>query len=596
MQIRGHQVNIIEQKIVPVEIRIEEGRISSITPVPADTTGPFILPGFVDSHVHIESSLLVPSEFARLAVVHGTIATVSDPHEIANVCGLPGVEFMIRNGNSVPFYFNFGAPSCVPATIFETAGATIDAAAVTALLEKDDIKYLSEVMNFPGVINKDPEVMGKIAAARQLGKPVDGHAPGLNGEDLKKYIAAGITTDHEAFTYEEALEKLRLGMKILIREGSAARNFEALIPLLNDYPEQIMFCSDDKHPDSLLAGHIDRLCARAAAKGIDVYKILRAACINPVAHYNLEHGQLKVGDPADFIVVEDLTNFHVLQTFIKGVSVASNGTSHLASTILNASPAPTSSGGMLSAEPINNFKARPHVVADFAYLLNKWGEEENVEQCYCIEALDGQLITNRLIIPIADTLPGEGHLNSNPEKDILKIVVVNRYNAAPVAKSFIKGFGLKRGAIASSVAHDSHNIVAIGVDDESICRAVNLIIDQKGGLSCVDPGKSTGATTAGTSAPGTNTPAPSDITGEPIQIMAAAGAELILPLPVAGLMSLDDGYRVAEAYTAIDHMAKELGATLAAPFMTLSFMALLVIPHLKLGDLGLFDGDAFRLL
>ena len=589
MQIRGHQVNIIEQKIVPVEIRIEEGRISSITPVPADTTGPFILPGFVDSHVHIESSLLIPSEFARLAVVHGTIATVSDPHEIANVCGLPGVEFMIRNGNSVPFYFNFGAPSCVPATIFETAGATLDDAAVTALLQKDDIKYLSEVMNFPGVLSGDPEIIGKIAAAKQVGKPVDGHAPGLTGDDLKKYIAAGITTDHEAFTYEEALEKLQAGMKILIREGSAARNFDALIPLLNEYPEQIMFCSDDKHPDSLLAGHIDRLCARAAAKGIDVYKILLAACINPVKHYNLQHGQLKVGDPADFIVVEDLTDFHVLQTFIKGVSVASNGTSHLASTTLIPAPAPTTSGGMLNAEPINNFKARPHAVADFAYLLNKWGEEENVEQCYCIGALDGQLITNRLIVPIADTLPADGRLNSNPEKDILKIVVVNRYNAAPVAKSFIKGFGLKRGAIASSVAHDSHNIVAVGVDDESICRAVNLIIDQKGGLSCVNTGNSTTAAS-------TNTPALSDITGEPIQIVAAAGSELILPLPVAGLMSLDDGYRVAEAYTAIDHMAKELGATLAAPFMTLSFMALLVIPHLKLGDLGLFDGDKFKLL
>jgi adenine deaminase len=601
MQIRGHLVHIVEQKIVPVEIRIEEGRISSITPVTAidpragspapvtTTTGPFILPGFVDAHVHIESSLLIPSEFARLAVVHGTVATVSDPHEIANVCGLPGVEFMIRNGNSVPFYFNFGAPSCVPATVFETAGATLDTAAVTALLEKPGIKYLSEVMNFPGVLAQDPEVMAKIQAAKRLGKPVDGHAPGLSGEDLKKYIAAGITSDHEAFTYEEAKEKLQQGMTILIREGSAARNFEALIPLLNDYPEQIMFCSDDKHPDSLLAGHIDRLCARAAAKGIDVYKILRAACINPVRHYNLEHGQLNVGDPADFIVVDDLVNFRVSHTYIRGTLVASNGASHLASTHLVAEPAPTAAGGLLTAEPINNFKARPHVVADFAYLLNKWGEEENVEQCYCIEALDGQLITNRLIIPIADTLPADGQLNSNPEKDFLKIVVVNRYNRAPVAKSFIKGFGLKRGAIASSVAHDSHNIVAVGVDDESICRAINLIIDQKGGLSCVDPGSSPRGEAYAS-------PSTSDITGEPIHIAPAAGTELLLPLPVAGLMSLDDGYRVADAYTAIDHMAKDLGSTLAAPFMTLSFMALLVIPHLKLGDLGLFDGDKFKLL
>jgi adenine deaminase len=319
------------------------------------------------------------------------------------------------------------------------------------------------------------------------------------------------------------------------------------------------------------------------AKGINVFNILRAACINPVTHYNLEHGQLRVGDPADFIVVDDLVDFRVSHTYIRGTLVASEGASHLASTHIIAAPAPTSSGGLLSAEPINNFKARPRVVADFAYLLDKWGEEENVEQCYCIEALDGQLITNRLIIPIVDTIVSDGHLYSNPEKDILKIVVVNRYNRAPVAKSFIRNFGLRRGAIASSVAHDSHNIVAVGVDDESICRAINLIIDQKGGLSCIDPG-------AG------STIAPSDITGEPIQIVAATGTELLLPLPVAGLMSLDDGYRVAEAYTAIDHMAKELGATLAAPFMTLSFMALLVIPHLKLGDLGLFDGDKFKLV
>ncbi len=568
MQIRGHLVNIIEQKIDPVEILIVEGRIVSITTEPGGSAdGPYILPGFVDAHVHIESSLLIPSEFARLAVVHGTIATVSDPHEIANVCGLPGIEFMLTNGKTVPFYFNFGAPSCVPATRFESAGATLDAAAVESLLARGEIKYLSELMNFPGVLNKDPEVMAKIAAAKRLSKPVDGHAPGLRGDDARAYIAAGISTDHECFTAEEALDKLRAGMKILIREGSAAKNFDALVPLLNDYPEMMMFCSDDKHPDSLVAGHIDRLCARAVAKGIDTFKVLRAACINPVEHYKLEHGLLRTGDPADFIIVEDLVNFRVLETYIKGQLVAANGVTKLASThlVTETVPAPTTSGAMLSAAPINNFKAKPRAVADFAYPLDKWGEQENVEQVYCIEALDGQLITNKLVIPVADTRPGDGYLHSNPDKDLLKIVVVNRYTAAPVAKSFIRNFGLKRGAIASSVAHDSHNIVAVGVDDESICRAVNLIIEHKGGLSCVAP-------------------------GQPV------GTEFLLPLPVAGLMSLDDGYRIAEGYTAIDHMAKELGATLAAPFMTLSFMALLVIPHLKLSDLGVFDGDAFQLL
>jgi adenine deaminase len=586
MQIIGRLVDIVKQNIYPAEVTIEEGKIRSITPLADATTTtsgaaastplPFILPGFIDAHVHIESSLLIPAEFARLAVVHGTVATVSDPHEIANVCGLPGVEFMIRNGKSVPFHFNFGAPSCVPATRFETAGATLDAAKVEALLSRDEIKYLSEMMNWPGVLSKDPEIMEKIAAAKRLGRPVDGHAPGLRGEQAREYIAAGISTDHECFTADEALDKLRFGMNILIREGSAAKNFDALIGLLNDYPEQMMFCSDDKHPDSLVTGHIDRLCARAIAKGIDVFKVLRAACINPVLHYKLESGLLRTGDSADFIVVEDLQHFRVLQTYIRGQLVAANGVSHIA-----AIHPPG-----LTADPINQFNGNPHTPADFAYPLDKWGEQENVEQVYVIEALDGQLITNRLVIPVADTLPAAArpadnlpagsYLHSNPEKDILKLVVVNRYQpAVPVAKSFIRNFGLKRGALASSVAHDSHNIVAVGVDDESICRAVNLVIAQRGGLSCVDPGPRTPATTSGT---------------------PSTGTELILPLPVGGLMSMSDGYQVADAYTAIDHLAKGLGSTLAAPFMTLSFMALLVIPHLKLGDLGLFDGDAFKLL
>ncbi|HEY4063728.1 MAG TPA: adenine deaminase [Puia sp.] len=561
--IKGRLVDIVAKTITTVELIIDEGFIRSITPI-AEAPLPYILPGFIDAHVHIESSLLIPSEFARLAVVHGTIATVSDPHEIANVVGLPGVEFMIRNGETVPFYFNFGAPSCVPATRFETAGASLDAEKVAQLLADDRIKYLSEMMNFPGVLNKDPEVMEKIAAAHRLGKPVDGHAPGLRGEQAKEYIAAGISTDHECFTAEEALDKLKYGMKILIREGSAAKNFDALIGLLNDYPDQMMLCSDDKHPDSLVAGHIDRLCARAIEKGIDVFNVLKAACINPVEHYKLDSGLVRTGDPADFILVEDLQHFRVLQTYIKGQLVADQGVSKIASTHLTSSPAPTTAAGLLTASPINNFNARPVSPSDFAYFLDKWGEQENVEQVYLIEALDGQLITNKVILPVADTLPSDGRLHSNPAKDILKIVVVNRYQRAPVAKSFIRNFGLQRGAIASSVAHDSHNIVAVGVDDESIARAINLLIDQKGGLSCVDPGTPT--------------------------------SELILPLPVAGLMSLGEGYSVADSYTAIDSMAKDLGSKLAAPFMTLSFMALLVIPHLKLGDLGLFDGDKFQLV
>ena len=534
--ISGNLIDVHQQKIYPATITIENGKIVSIE----EANSPliihhFLLPGFVDSHVHIESSMLVPSEFARLAVVHGTVATVSDPHEIANVCGMKGVEFMIDNGKTVPFKFNFGAPSCVPATIFETAGASLDSNDVEELLKRDEIKYLSEMMNFPGVLSEDEEVMKKIAAAHRLLKPVDGHAPGLRGEKAKQYIAAGITTDHECFTKEEALDKLMNGMKIIIREGSAAKNFEALISLLHDYPNQMMFCSDDKHPDSLVLGHINQLCARAVAKGIDIFKILKAACVNPVHHYKLDVGLLRVGDPADFIIVKDLEKFEVVKTYINGELVAENGKSNIVTE---------------KSTIINNFSCRSKNI--FAFEV-KWNGEKEIP---VIEALDGQLITNRLSFEPKVT---DGRILCDTERDILKIVVVNRYNDTPVAKAFIKNFGLKRGALASSVAHDSHNIVAVGVDDESICNAVNLVIKHKGGVSfCED------------------------------------GLEMIVPLPVAGLMSNEDGYKIAEQYSLIDKTVKEAGSTLGSPFMTLSFMALLVIPHLKLSDRGLFDGDRFE--
>lgn len=546
--IQGNIVDIFNKTIYYGEVSVENGKIKSIqqTTDNGQPTTSFILPGFIDSHVHIESSMLVPSEFAKLAVVHGTVATISDPHEIANVCGMKGVEFMIENGKTVPFKFNFGAPSCVPATTFETAGAALNADDVKKLLEREEIKYLSEMMNFPGVLHKDEEVMKKIAAAHALGKPVDGHAPGLRGEQAKQYIEAGIYTDHECFTAEEALDKLKYGMKILIREGGAAKNFEALIGLMNEHYEMMMFCSDDKHPDSLVAGHINQLCARAVAKGIDVFKVLQAACINPVLHYKLAVGLLKEGDAADFIVAEDLIDFKILQTYINGNLVAKDGVSSIVS-----SP----------SSVINNFSCDKKPVDAFKYKLDKWGEEESYEQVNVIEALDGQLITNRLIRDINDVIIKDGYLESNPATDILKIVVVNRYNNAPVAKSFIKNVGFKRGAIASSVAHDSHNIVAVGVDDESLCKAVNMVIEANGGVSCVDGDK-----------------------------------EMILSLPVAGLMSNEDGYKIAHDYTAIDKMAKSLGSSLAAPFMTLSFMALLVIPHLKLSDKGLFNGDSFSFI
>ena len=535
--ISGNIVDIINKQVFYGELIIEEGKISRVSnEQEARANENYILPGFIDSHVHIESSMLIPSEFARLAVVHGTVGSISDPHEIANVCGMEGVQYMIDNGKTVPFKFNFGAPSCVPATVFETAGAALNADDVEILLRLPEIKYLSEMMNFPGVLNNDEQVMKKIAAAKKYDKPVDGHAPGLRGAMAKKYIDAGITTDHECFTAAEALDKLGYGMKILIREGSAAKNFEALVDLLHEHSDNMMFCSDDKHPDSLAEGHINQLCARAVAKGIDIFKILKAACINPVLHYKMDIGLLQEGDTADFIVVKDLTGFKVHQTYIDGELVAENGQSKIKA---------------VASELINKFNCNEKRAEDLSVEFK--GEKEIT----VIEALDGQLISNKFFAPPKVI---SNKIVSDPDNDILKIVVVNRYKTAPVAKAFIKNFGIKQGAIASSVAHDSHNIVALGADDESLLKAINLVIKEQGGISAV-----------------------------------SNHSEKVLSLPVAGLMSNEDGYKVSTAYTAIDKMVKEeLGSILTAPFMTLSFMALLVIPHLKLSDMGLFDGDEFK--
>jgi len=534
MKITGQLVDIHNREIFPAEIIVEEGKIKSIRRVEA-ADGKYILPGFIDAHIHIESSMLIPSEFARLAVLHGTVATVSDPHEIANVMGVEGVVYMIENGNKVPFWFNFGAPSCVPATGFETAGAILDSTAVEELLQRDDIKYLTEMMNWPGVLFDDAEVKKKIAASHKLNKPVDGHAPGLRGEHALKYISAGISTDHECFTYEEAKFKAEHGMKILIREGSAAKNFEALIPLLKDFPKLIMFCSDDKHPNDLVVSHINELVSRAVKKGFDLFDVLRAACLNANTHYHLDHGLLLEGDSADFIVVDDLKNFKVYQTFIQGKLVAENGKSFIDS---------------VPEKIINNFNCTEKQPNDFKLKSNG---KKNIR---VIEALEGQLITNEIIV---EAKIENGFLVSDTEQDILKLTVVNRYNDAPPAVAFIKNFGLKQGAIASCVGHDSHNIICVGVDDESICRAVNLIIKAKGGLSATD---------------GSN--------------------DKVLPLPVAGIMTNADAYEVAESYSSIDVFAKQLGTKLHAPFMTLSFMALLVIPDLKLSDKGLFSGKKFE--
>jgi len=535
LHVSGNLVDIPNRTTRPVEIHIAEGRVVEIKDVAGPVEG-YLMPGFIDAHVHVESSMLIPSEFARLAVTHGTVATISDPHEIANVLGVEGVEYMIANGKQVPFHFFFGAPSCVPATVFETAGAQIDAEAVGRLLERPEVVYLSEMMNFPGVLNGDPEVMRKIAHAQRLGKPVDGHAPGLRGELAERYIRAGMSTDHECFTADEALDKLKNGMWVQIREGSAAKNFEALHSLLHDHSHRMMLCSDDKHPDSLVDGHMNVVCARAVAAGIDVFKVLQAACLNPIAHYRLPVGRLHEGDPADLIEVEDLVNFKVKRTFIQGRLVAEQGRS-----LIERVPASTP----------NNFNCSAKRSADFA-------TKANADDLWVIEPYDGQLITGKL------RMPGkvqDGFFVPEVGRDLLKIAVVNRYSDAPVALGWITNLGLKNGAIASCVAHDSHNIVAVGTNDDDICAAVNAIIEQQGGISLADGVR-----------------------------------RMVLPLPVAGIMSDADAYNVARDYSAIDRAAKELGSTMGAPFMTLSFMALLVIPHLKMSDLGLFDGDAFAFL
>jgi adenine deaminase len=533
--VRGNLVNITDRSIAPAVVQVEQGRITSITKVDQPMEG-FLLPGFVDAHVHVESSMLVPSEFARLAVTHGTVGTVSDPHEIANVLGEEGVAYMIANGRQVPFHFCFGAPSCVPATAFETAGAAIDAAGVGRLLEQPEVCYLAEVMNFPGVLNGDPEVMAKIAHAHRLGKPVDGHAPGLRGEAATRYASAGITTDHECFTREEALDKLACGMHILIREGSAARNFDALIGLLHDHPDRVMFCSDDKHPDSLVEGHINDLCARAVALGHDLFDVLRVACLNPVRHYRLPIGGLRVGDPADMILVEDLERFRVRRTWVRGILVAEQGRS-----LIERVP----------VERPNRFQCSPKRPSDLAV-------PARTGDLLVIEALDGQLITPRCWMP---PRVQDGQCVADTAVDLLKIVVVNRYHEAPPAVGWITRFGLKRGALASCVAHDSHNIVAVGTNDEDLCAAINLVIAERGGIALAD-----------------------------------GAHHRVLPLPVAGIMTDADAYTVADAYATMDREAKALGSPLSAPYMTLSFLALLVIPHLKMSDRGLFDGDAFRLV
>jgi len=532
-KVSGKFVDVVARRIFNAELSIENGEIKAVKEVQKDYNS-YILPGFIDSHVHIESSMLVPTSFARAAVKNGTVATVSDPHEIANVLGVEGVNYMIKNSKKTSFKFYFGAPSCVPATPFETSGAVINSDQIKKLMDNPDIYYLAEMMNFPGVIFHDEEVIKKIEYAKESGKPIDGHAPGLAGDDLKKYAGQNISTDHECTTVEEAISKIEKGIKIQIREGSAAKDFENLFPIINSHPREVMFCTDDCHPDDLIKGHINKIVSRAIQKGADLFDVLIAATKTPKEHYNLQTGLLQEGDPADFIIVDDLQSFDVKQTYIDGKLVFDNGEVLLEK---------------IAEDPINNFSCNPITISDIAI-------EDRGNKIQVIVAKDGDLITGKEVV-----LPKvkDGKIVQDIDADVLKIVVVNRYKETKPQVGFIKNFKLKKGAIAGSIAHDSHNIIAIGTSDEEIVKAVNTIIENKGGIVAVDQDKVKS-----------------------------------LILDVAGLMSREEAEEVAQKYQEVNTMAKNLGSELTAPFMTMAFMALLVIPELKIGDQGLFDVSKFE--
>ncbi len=523
----------VARRIFPGRIHFDHGVITAIQEDPGVTDRQLILPPLVDSHIHIESSMLTPAEFARRAVCHGTGAVVADPHEIANVLGVTGIDFMIGSGQTVPLTFYFGAPSCVPATPFESAGAILDATTIGTLMTRDDIYFLGEMMNFPGVLHNDPEVMAKINHARAQGKPVDGHAPNVHGTDLDTYIKAGISTDHEATSLSEAMEKINKGMQILIREGSSARDFAALHPLISTHPHAGMFCSDDLHPDDLMQGHINRLVKKSLAAGHDILDILQYSCVNPVRHYNLATGLLQPGDPADFIVVDNLHDFTIKYHYARGIQIAQGDTP-----LFTTSP----------PEPLNNFHARPLTELD----LQVPAQDGDMQ---VIAVQDGALLTTK---KLQKPCIQKGLCIAEPQQDLLKLCVVNRYKQKPVAIGFVSGFGLKNGGMASSIAHDSHNIIGIGCNDRELMNAVNEVIQCTGGIAVADE--------------------------DEIQS---------LPLPIGGLMGMGSCIEMADQHQQLEDQVRKQGCSLTAPFMTMSFLALPVIPHLKMTDQGLFDVDTF---
>jgi adenine deaminase len=531
MKVLGQLVDIHSRDIYPVVMTIQGDLISGISRTPS-APPVYILPGLTDAHIHIESSMITPGAFAATAIGHGTVAVVSDPHEIANVVGIKGVDYMIEDGRRVPLKFYFGAPSCVPATEFESSGAHLDSKDVAILLGRPEIHFLSEMMNYPGVIFNDKEVFEKLRSAGMVGKPVDGHAPGLSGEALVKYVSAGISTDHECSTIEEAKEKIGLGMKILMREGSAAKNLDALKELFNTHPDMIMLCSDDLHPEMLQKGHINLLVSRLINEGYDMFDVVRSATINPKEHYGLDTGLLRKGDRADFIIVDDLEGMNVKETWIDGNRVYSDG---------------RISFEYKPGQAINNFNCGSITEEK----IKVTGKGRNMQ---VIEAFDGSLETKRILFETKEKI-----ILPDLNQDILKIVVKERYKDCPPATGFIKGFGLKAGAFASSIAHDSHNIISVGTNDRDIVAAINEIVKHKGGLA-----------------------------------VAVNGDTFSLPLDIAGIMTTRSCGDVASDYVRLSDLVRSLGCTMSAPFMTLSFMALLVIPELKISDRGLFDVMKFQ--
>jgi adenine deaminase len=531
LKIEGHIIDIIRRKIFDGQITLNGRYIKEVQEL-IKVNNQYIMPGMIDSHIHIESSMTTPGSFAAAAVSRGTTGVVSDPHEIANVLGIEGVKYMIEDSKKVPLRFWFGAPSCVPATSFESSGAIIDSEAIRELLKMKNVKFLAEVMNFPGVLHGDPEMLKKLKAAKDFGKKIDGHAPGLSGRLLRKYISAGITTDHECTTIKEAREKIGFGMKVLIREGSAARNLNELKDLISTDPTMVMLCSDDLHPEMLMKGHINKIVARLIGDGFDLFDVIRSCTLNPVEHYGLEAGLLMPGQPADFIIVDNYRTMDVKETWIDGTKVFDRGKVLF---------------DYQGSTHLNKFNSSELSIEDLK--VNRQGRKMRV-----IKAFDGELITKELIRE-----SGENRLiDSDTRSDILKIVVKDRYNDAPPATGFIKGFGLKKGAFASSVAHDSHNIISVGTNDRDIVAAINEIIRIRGGLS-----------------------------------VSREGKICSLRLPVAGIMSDRPVSEVAHDYEKLSGLVGSLGCKMSAPFMTLSFMALLVIPELKLSDRGLFDGRKF---